>query len=308
MTLTVGEAARTHRLDVPGVYLGLPDEVYHADPVVGSEQFPGSLSSTEVRALLDCPAAFRWLKDNRRPDTKAFDWGHAAHRRVLGRGMECDVHPDPEVTDRKRKDVQDWERKVRAAGRVPLLAHEDAVITAMAERLRADPKAGPLLDPGRGGEAEATGVAQDPETGVWLRTRVDWLPPDNNYPEFKTTSKPPTLWNIARIIAEYRYHVQAAHNLRTLQLAGWPVDPETARWFLIFQCVKPPYIVTTVDLDLAAIQKGLRRQRKALARYVDCVLTGRWPGYTDDLDEIPTVGLPPWADRDEDDDMEGLWT
>jgi hypothetical protein len=292
----------TRMIDTPGLYRGIPNELYHRDPVVY-----GSLSSTEVRAMLQCPAVFRWLKDNRRPDTRSFDYGHAAHSRVLGTGVEIDVYPDPDVRDRRTRPVQQWERKVREAGRVPLLQREADMVDAMEAQLRQDPKAAPLLDGQGGGEPEVVGVAQDPDTGVWLRTMVDWLPPGQIAVDYKTASLPPTLANIRAAIARYRYHVQAAHNLRTLQLAGHPVDPATTRFLFVFQWTKPPYLVTTVDLDLPAIERGLVLQERALAQYVKCVEHDWWPGYTDHLDTIPTVGLPPWADRDDEEDREDIW-
>jgi hypothetical protein len=299
----------TRMIDSPGLYRGIPNELYHRDIVLY-----GSLSSTEVRAMLECPAIFHWAKHNRRPDTRFFDYGHAAHTRVLGTGVEIDVYPEPGVKDRRTKRVQEWERKVREAGRVPLLQHEADMVEAMELQLRHDPKAAPLVDPDLGGEPEVVGVAQDPATGVWLRTMVDWLPPGQIMVDwlppgqimvdYKTMSMPPTLDNIRRAIATRRYHVQAAHNLKVLWLAGHPVDPLTTRFLLIFQWVKPPYIVTTVDLELPAIQRGLELQERALRRYVECREYDWWPGYTDDLDTIPTVGLPPWADRDDQEDRE----
>jgi hypothetical protein len=292
----------TRMIDAPGIYHGIPDPVYHRDPVIY-----GSLSSTEVRAMLQCPAVFRWTKDHRRPDTRAFDRGHAAHARVLGVGMDVDVYPDPDVKDRRTKAVQEWERKVRDAGRVPLLQHEEDAIAAMERELRLDPKAAPLFDPKLGGHAEVTAVAQDPETGVWLRCKVDWLAEAPFLADYKTLTVPPTLANVSAAIARYRYHVQGAHNMRALQLAGWPIDPTLTRYLLVFQWAKPPYLVTTVDLELPAIQRGLDLQARALTRYVECSMFDYWPGYTDHMETIPTVGLPPWADRDDEEDREDVW-
>jgi hypothetical protein len=52
--------AVAEKITKPGIYPGVPDEVYHADPVEG-----GSLSSTGARKILDCPAKFKWERDTR---------------------------------------------------------------------------------------------------------------------------------------------------------------------------------------------------------------------------------------------------
>ena len=69
----------------PGVYT-LPADEYHADPVKG-----GSLSSSGARKILECPARFRWERDHPPVPTDAFNFGHAAHKLVLGAGPDVEV-------------------------------------------------------------------------------------------------------------------------------------------------------------------------------------------------------------------------
>jgi hypothetical protein len=70
----------------PGVY-DLPADVYHADPVPA--ELGGSLSSSGAKLLLppSCPAIYQWARTH--PTySDAFDFGHAAHKKVLGAGAE----------------------------------------------------------------------------------------------------------------------------------------------------------------------------------------------------------------------------
>ena len=64
-----------------GVYPGIPESVYHADPVEAS-----SISSTEAKLILDCPAVLKWRRDHPAKPRPAFDVGSAVHAKVLGTG------------------------------------------------------------------------------------------------------------------------------------------------------------------------------------------------------------------------------
>ena len=61
---------------------GISDTDYHAGP---------SLSSTGARKILDCPARFKWERDNPPPPKPAYDFGHLAHRLVLGEGSVIQI-------------------------------------------------------------------------------------------------------------------------------------------------------------------------------------------------------------------------
>ena len=61
-----------------GVHFGLDDEIYHADPGLGS---------TDIRRLLQSPADFwhhsKWNPDRPVSDTDAKTWGRAFHKLTL---------------------------------------------------------------------------------------------------------------------------------------------------------------------------------------------------------------------------------
>lgn len=147
----------------PGVY-DIPDAEYHRDPVEG-----GSLSSTGARRLLapSCPAKFRWYQQH--PEIKTeYDFGHAAHRAVLGIGAEIAVFGyDSWRTKAAKADKE----AARAAGLVPMLEPDAEIVAAMADVLRAHEVAGRLFQPGRG-VAEQTLVWRDRATGIMRRARL----------------------------------------------------------------------------------------------------------------------------------------
>src|SRR3954471_5458063 len=102
----------------PGVYPDIPELAYHADCV--SE---GSLSCSGAKKLLppSCPALFKWERENPPPPKRQFDFGHAAHKLVLGVGPELVGVDAPDWRTNAAKAQRD---EARARGAVPLLVHE----------------------------------------------------------------------------------------------------------------------------------------------------------------------------------------
>lgn len=269
----------------PGVY-DIPAESYHRDPVPG-----GSLSSTGVRKLLppSCPALFRHYIDNPQPPKKAFDIGTAVHALALGNGpLLVDIdHPDY-----KTKDAQAKKAAAYARGAIPLLPHERRLVEDMAEVLFAHERAGELLAPGWG-ESEQSLIWQDPETGVWCRSRPD-IHNDRTIADLKTTTDA-SPEAISKSVWDYGYHTQQQW-YRDGHQAIYGTYPD---FLFIFQAKTPPYLVTVVELDEAAEMAGQERIRRARHTYAHCMRTGEWAGYGTHTHQI---SLPPWAEKRESDE------
>lgn len=273
-------------VDRPGVY-DLPLDVYLGDPVPA-----GSLSSTGARRLLppSCPARFRYLQDH--PVVKAdFDFGHAAHRLVLGDGPEL-VRID--AAEWRTNAVKAQVADVRAAGGVPLKPADYDQVQAMAAALRQHSIIGRLFHPDRG-RPEQSLIWTDQDTGVWCRARLDWLPnprPGHRMivPDYKTcrTADPDSL---PRVMHNYGYHQQAAFYLDGVRALG--ID-DAPLFVFVFQEKDPPYLVTVAQPDMPSLRIGGRLNRQARRLYRECTTSGRWPGYSDDVELIP---LPPYVEN-----------
>ena len=119
-----------------GVYDGMPEDAYHADPVPG-----GSLSASGAKLLLppSCPALYRYRRDH--PKTSAaFDYGTAAHKYILGSG--------PEIRHRRRPRLAHQGRAggpqgARAGGHVPLLVADLDEDRSMARAIEQHPSPPP---------------------------------------------------------------------------------------------------------------------------------------------------------------------
>lgn len=273
-------------IDKPGVYDGIPNDVYQADPVLG-----GSLSSSGARRLLppSCPALYRHWRDHGQPPKPEFDIGHAAHLMVLGAGPELVVVDAPDWRTKAAREQRD---AAHESGKVPVLAADHERVHAMATALRDHPVAAALFDPTRG-KPEQTLVWVDQDTGVWRRARPDWLPNPGTgrmvVPDYKTCrSASPEA--IQRSIHEYGYHCQAAFYTDGVRSLGLASDPA---FVLVFQEVQPPHLVTVAQPDAVAMRIGRSLNRHAIDLYAECTAADRWPGFSDDVE---LIGLPPWAE------------
>lgn len=269
----------------PGIYDGIPDDVYHADPVPG-----GSLSSTGARKLLppSCPARFDHERRNPPASTPAFDLGKVAHALVLGVGQPTKVINAPDWRTKAAREERD---AAYTAGLVPILEADYQRAVDMADAIRRHPLAAALLHPDRG-QAEQSAVWRDPRTGIWRRARFDYLR-TNLIVDLKTCETADEE-HVRRAIHTYGYHQQAAFYLDALRDLEVSDDPA---FVFVFVEKRPPHLVHVVQLDDLALATGDDRNRQAIDTYVNCTTSGVWPGYPWPRrdDDITTVSLPPYA-------------
>jgi hypothetical protein len=260
----------------PGIYAGITDAEYHADR--------NSLSSSGARKLLppSCPAIFRAQQDAPSEHNDAFDLGHAAHSLILGEGAEyVDIGFDA-LTTKAAKEARD---QARADGKVPLKSSDYARVTAMGAAIKEHSLASVLFE---AGVPERSIYWDDPETGVRLRARPDWLPP-RGCVDYKTSSTA-NPYELGKKFADFGYHQQQAFYQDGLAALGL-VDPDAPFYFCV-QAKVPPYLVAIVRLPQGAVDLGRQLNRIAIDTYAECVATDTWPGYGD---RVHTIDLPAWT-------------
>ena len=270
----------------PGVY-DIGETEYFADP---------ALSCSGAKLLLppSCPAMFRYRQDH--PEHKdVFDFGSAAHKMVLGAGPELAV-----------LDFENWQTKASrekrdaayAEGKTPLLPADLAKVEAMASAIRQHPVAGPLFDPGRGGQPEQSLFWSDEETGIKRRCRIDWLPEPIRgrivLADYKTADHADPA-SVGKAVVNYGYLQQEQWYLDGIRALGLDDDPDF--WF-VFQEKNPPYLVNVARVKSADRWLGRTRNRDAIEVFRDCTESGLWPGYEAGTEDgITDIELPPWAAR-----------
>lgn len=263
-----------------GVYSGITDIAYHADH--------GSLSSSGARALLSpsCPAIFSFERQNPPNPKPEYDFGHAAHKYVLGEGSEIFEVP---FEDWRSKDAKDLREDAWAAGAAPLLSKDVAKAKQMAEAVRRHPLARALFD--ADGQAELSGYWHDAETGVRLRFRTDWLCELGGRiigVDYKTsTSAHPG--HFADAAGKYGYHMQDAWYRDGLAATEITDD---ADFLFIVQSKTPPHLVSVARIKPHHVELGRRRNRRAINLYAECAADETWPDYGE---SIHNIEIPSYA-------------
>jgi hypothetical protein len=267
---------------------------YHSDP---------ALSSTGARRLLESPARFDYWRTHRQPGKQSFDLGHATHARILGVGSGTVQYPDEHLTpsgavSTKAATVA-WAEEQRAAGLVPIAPAQASRVDGMTEAVLAQPSARKLLE--QLGHAEASVFATDPDTGVPMRARFDFLPDDmsasHTAVDLKTTAKDASPLGFAKAIASYGYDVQQEFYERVLVAAGRDRLPFV---FIVVE-TEAPYLVGVHQIDVIWEQMGAAKVQRALELHAEGTATGIWPGYPD---EVQLLSPPAWLVYQHEDEYE----
>jgi hypothetical protein len=265
----------------------MPDEQYHADP---------ALSSTGLKKLLISPARFEYDRRHPPEPKEEFDFGRAAHLKVLGAGPKIHVlQYDSRRTNAYKAEVE----SARLRGETPLLAKDARVVDDMAAQIRHHNIAPFLFSEG---DPEVSIFWYEPRFNLRCRARLDWLPSSVGSRtilcDYKTAQSASNR-AISKAILNYGYHQSAAWYIDAAQLAGRATAD--AAFCLVVQEKKAPYLVNVVQIEPDAIRFGRELNHRALEIYQRCTLTQHWPGYENDpVDEIPVVDIPHYAYRDED--------
>ena len=234
------------------------------------------------------PARLREVMLNGQARKKEWDFGTAAHEKILNRGPKIVINDD----HRNSNAYKDAKKKADAAGELVLKTEEAASVDAMAEAILANPLAGELLT-AAAGQPEVSMFGTDEATGRWLRGRLDFLHSRELIVDYKTTA---SLDTFARDSWNFGYHIQAEH-YRSLAMQLGLID-EDANYVLIAQEKKAPYLTATFSFDPALRQTAAEQIRRAIDLWDRCMALDDWPGFPP---TITTLTAPKWADLTEGD-------
>lgn len=284
-----------------GIYAAVDETVYHGDL--------GSLSSSGARALLSTtPEEFDWNRRNDRSVNRNFDYGHVAHKMVLGKGNAlalldpkvCGHTADGKVA-KQPQSTAEWkaaEAKARREGKIPVPKWDMEKAQTMAGRVFQHRVAGRLLSRG---QAEHSIYWHDDATGVRLRCRPDWITDGLGRTiciDYKTsTSANPRQFQ--RAVQDYGYHQQQAFYEDGLAEIGLT----DVGFLFIVQAKTAPFTVSVCQIEPADVELGRRQNRAAIDLFARCTESGRWPAY----DGIHTVSLAGWATKQIEESLESFY-
>lgn len=298
----------------PGIYSGVPSRVYH-----GQLTAKHSVSNSGLKVVFDdSPAHFfegsylnpaNWETVEvdgvevqqliEQPAGEPLIFGRAAHHLLLGEAdfrKHFAVRPETYTDDKgatkpwssNANVCKAWLAGQRDVDRTVVTMTQIEHIKGMAKSLGKHP----LIQQGiLRGYIEHSMVAEDPETGIMLKTRPDAIPTDSgDFGDLKTAADI-TDDGIQRAIGDNNLHMQGALVRMVYRLI---TGREMESFTLIFVEKSPPYCVrihtlTGEDLDLGEDQ--IRIALKTMAR---CFETGRWYGPGGDQKDASYATITPW--------------
>lgn len=311
----------TPKRHAPGVYFGLDEDAYHADPALGS---------TDIRRCARNPSSYwfsSWMNPNRKPetDTPGRVRGRAMHKLLYEPPMferlyMCGARHDLEMTSaEKGAATKAANVKAAAAGKIALpSADYDQVLMAHA-MITKNPK---LKDVFANGFSEVSIFWVDPETGVACKARIDYLKIRGNGDLKGVANQYDKDFRQACIeaIANYRYEVQAKFYMNARMMLGkfWSDgamfgdhDPDlfkkialstTWGWQWVFYQTEgapitysrslSPGNVAMLEIAQAVIDQGLRNYRQNLEAFG----TEMWM-LLEDVGELVVDDMPGWWAR-----------
>lgn len=253
---------------------GMSNEAYHA--------YEG-VSNSGLKLVKQSPSHYAYRSDFK--ETRNMEIGSAFHTALL----------EPERYAREYMTVKGvyvrTAAEYKAAGKVygkdkTLTDQEGASVDVMVEAVRNNPDAYPLLS--EPGYAELSAFVQDPETGVLLRCRYDWITNTRIVVDVKKTQDCQQR-AFQRNAHSYGYHMQDAMYSHVFEL----ITGEALESFNFLAIEEqPPCANILYWYDDIAKKQGHKEYRDALHRYAAAEKTGIWEGYdvTSDI-----ISLPEWV-------------
>lgn len=264
-----------------GIILDMPEGEYHRRP---------ELSSTQARRLLESPAKYRHALTVPEAPKAAYDLGTAVHSKVLGVGAATVAIPEDLLAANgaaSTKAAKDWIEQARREGKTPVKQAVADEVNAIAEAVLAHPLARFLFE--QPGNAEASVFATDPDTGLDLRCRFDFLPDPTAHRQIGVdlkSARDASRVGFARAAADHRYDVQRGHYVDTLSYTGRDLEGFA---FVVVE-VEPPHLVAVRPLNPQFEEIGTKDARRARRILRECLDTGTWPGYSDGFEDV----MPPF--------------
>jgi len=254
----------------PGIYDGIKNAAYHADPALGS---------TSLKTLATKTPAHYQHNLTHPKFSDAFTLGTAVHSLVLegdASSVTVVAHDNWLTKDAKAAKV-----KALAAGRQPLLEKEWQQVMDMRNAVMNHPEARALFT---GHKAEQS-VFWTELDGLALKCRPDaWRP--GLLVDLKTTvNADPN--EFGKTAHNFGYHQSAAHYIDGVQM----VTGERLPFRFVLVEKTAPYLVSVVELDWEAIDYGRQLNDRAKRIYRECSESGNWPGYP----ATEPISLPNYA-------------
>lgn len=260
-----------------------------------------AFSSSQLKLVLDCPRRLKHAMDNPEdPKKECFLLGHALHGRTLENRQTYVIRPSKYPAKVKGEIVEkdwhggadwckDWLKQHDAQDVLSPEQHES--VLAWDAAIKAHDRSMELLDVE--GHAEVTGIATDPDTGLQMRIRIDWLPTDGTALLDVKTTMDASPEGFERTIRDLHYDLSAYSYLRVYNLIADELGLPRKQDFVFIAVEKePPYIPIVYHIDGLFLQTGRRKYELATRRLCQALESGNWDAYGND--KVHHLTPPDW--------------
>ena len=133
------------------------------------------------------------------------------------------------------------------------------------------------------GVAEKSWWSVDESTSLDVKARSDWFT-GNTIVDLKTSRSGAAPKEFAKAVANFGYHLQAAHYLEVTGAKRFIFLVVQSEW---------PFDVGLYELDEQSIDLGYRQRRQALDQISECQISDHWPSHSES--GVQSLTLPRWA-------------
>lgn len=245
-----------------GVIDGENIDDYHAGP---------GLSSSGLKHFKKTPLHYFITRGRRLKETDAQRLGTIGHMALLERERFEQIVV-PVAGNRNKNSVKEVIAALEAQGKYVCQPKEYEFASKIAKKISTDDDLKKALT---GGKAEQSIRWRDPETGVLLKCRPDYLHPNGVVIDIKTFEDL-SPENLDSQIGRMKYHWQAHMYLMGVnQVFGKSGNTMFAHLFL--DTVIADAVLSV--LEDAALEKAEADVRPLINRYAECLKNDSWPGY-----------------------------
>jgi PDDEXK-like domain of unknown function (DUF3799) len=265
----------------PGVYYDISDDVYHRI---------NGVSSTALKESRRSLRHFEHFINNGNTEEKAhLEFGYLCHLAILQKDLFQERTIITDIESKASKAYKDI-AKLHPDKRV-LSGPESDRLIGMMEALSKEKHCMDLIKDGR---PEVTVLIRDPDTGLNLKGRFDWVSTNPNKPyilDYKTTqdAKPtnipdPDEFNgfirsskFEKNANSYGYENQGAFYMYVAKLA----KIKASFFSILAQEKEAPYVMCPYVYEPETLQEATDENAISLARIYDAIKMQKFPGYSD---------------------------
>ena len=222
-----------------------------------------------------------------RDSTAAFDFGTLFHASGLpGENVDDIAVRMPEGMKKTTKEGKAFIAEHK--GKIIVSPSDAYVLDQMMLSLREHPFTSGLVNGELKGKSEQSFFCTDPETGLELKARPDFLMDDLSLIIDLKSTVDASPKGFQRSVANYRYFVQASHYLDVIE--GATGTRPQAFLFIAVEKTRP-FSTAVYMADQAMIDLGKQQAREDLNNIAQWIADNKFPGYSERVEEI---SLPKW--------------